>query len=568
MTRDLSQLSGNLFDLAVIGGGITGAFAAWDAALRGLRVALIERSDFGGATSAASSKIIHGGIRYLQKGELHRVRESIRERAIFLRIAPHLVHPLPFLVPTYGHGMRGPEVLGSAMAVYDLLGFDRNRDLDDLDKRIPRHRMLSRGEALELEPELPPAGLTGGVRYHECHMPSSERMTLAVIQAAVAAGAVVANYAGAVGFLGDGKRVSGVRVRDALAGGDSGAPHGGELELRARVVANMTGPWAPGLSGWLSAWLANRRPRRFGLSKGVHIITRPLTRSGAIALATRKPSEAIVTRGGRHFFIIPWRNHSLIGTSNVPYSGDPAEVGVTEKDIADFIGEINAAYPRAGLERRDVRHFFGGLYPLVDKEIRAGVYQGTGQYAIDDHVREGVEGLITVIGARYTTARSLAQKSIDLVFRKLGRSPPRSRTAETPVHGGRIGRFADFLADAMREDERGLRLGAEVVRDLVVGYGTEHAEILKQVRADPESGKRVAAERPTIRAVVHHAVRREMALRLGDVVFRRTGLGTIGNPGEECLLACAAIMAGEFKWDRARVERELDQVREGFRTVG
>ena len=567
----------------MIGGGITGAFAAWDAALRGLSVALIERSDFGCATSAASSKVIHGGIRHLQKGELHRVRESIRERAVFQRIAPHLVHPVPFLIPTYGHGMRGKEVLAAGMAVYELLGLGQNRGVRDPEKRIPRHRVLSRGEVMALEPSLPTSGLTGGVRYHECHMHSSERTTLAVILAAVEAGAVVANYVEATGFLRDGERVIGVRARDALAGdalagdalaadamaGDALAAEGGhpvvELELRARMVANMTGPWALHLIDRL-----DRRPeRRFGLSKGVHIVTRPLTRSGAVALATRHRSEALLSRGGRHFFIIPWRGRSLIGTTNVPFSGDPADVGVTEKDIADFLAEINAAYPAASLRRDDVSFFFGGLYPLVDKEVRAEVYQGAGQYEIHDHARDGVEGLITVIGAKYTTARNLARQAIDRVFRQLGQTPPGAQTATTPVHGGRIERFDDFLAEAVRADSSpGPGLGPDVIRELVLCYGSEYAAVLKQVEEDSGAGRRVAKERPIISAMIRHAVQHEMALRLTDVVFRRTGLGTIGDPGEDGLRACAAIMTDELGWDEGRVERELAAARDVFRPRG
>jgi glycerol-3-phosphate dehydrogenase len=399
-------------------------------------------------------------------------------------------------------------------------------------------------------------------------MHSSERATLAVILAAVEAGAMAANYVEATGFLRDGARVVGVRVRDTAAmegrNGDAGRTLD-EFELRARVVANMTGPWAPQVNDRL-----DRRPRgRFRLSKGVHLVTRPLTRSGALALATRHQSDALLSRGGRHFFIIPWRGHSLIGTTNVPYSGDPAEVGVTEKDIADFLAEIASAYPAAAVRREDVRFFFGGLYPLVDKDVRAGVYQGAGKYEIHDHAREGIEGLITVIGAKYTTARNLARQAIDEVFRKLSRVPPASRTASTPVHGGRIERFDDFLDQAVLKDSsRGFGLGADVMRELVLCYGSEYSAVLKPLEEDPSWGRRVAEDRPIIGAMVYHAVRHEMALHLTDVVFRRTGLGTIGNPGGECLSACAAIMAKELRWDGQRVEREMAAASAVFRTRG
>ncbi len=559
MDRDLPRLTEQPFDLVVIGGGITGAFTAWDAAQRGLSVALLERGDFGGATSAASSKVIHGGIRHLQKGEIGRVRESIRERSIFLRIAPHLVHRVPFLIPTYGHGMRGQEVLRAGMLAYEVLSAGQNRHLADPEQRIARHTVLSRRETLALEPALDAAGLTGGVRYDECHMMSSERMTLAVIRAAAAAGAVVANYVEAESFLRPGDRgpVLGVRARDRLA------PEGREgaaLDVRGAIVANMAGPWALHVLARL-----DRRPLdRLKLAKGCHLVTRPITRSGALALATRHRHEGVVSRGGRHFFVIPWRGRSLIGTTNVPYAGDPAGVGASETDIADFVAEIAAVYPAAELRREDVHHAFAGLYPLVDKEVRSEVYQGGSQYEIQDHAPEGIDGLITVIGAKYTTARNLAEQAVDLVFTKRGRTPPAARTATTPLPGGDFERRSALYAAAKTADERGPRLGEEVVGELVRGYGSEYPAVTRRVAADPAAGGRVADGRPTIRAMVEHAVDEEMARRLSDVIFRRTGLGTIGHPGADALRTCAAIMAARLGWDEGRVAHELEMAEAPF----
>ena len=571
MDRNLPRLTEKPFDLVVIGGGITGAFAAWDAAQRGLSVALLERGDFGGATSAASSKVIHGGIRHLQKGEIGRVRESIRERATFLRIAPHLVHRVPFLIPTYGHGMRGQEVLRAGMLAYELLSTGQNHQIADPERRIARHTVLSRRETLALEPALDARGLTGSVRYDECHMMSSERMTLAVVRAAAVAGAVVANYVEAVSFLrqGDGGLILGVRARDRLASdGDerteagTGAGNGDAFDVRGAIVANMTGPWALHVLARL-----DRRPLdRLRLAKGCHLVTRPITQSGALALATQHRNEGVVSRGGRHFFVIPWRGRSLIGTTNVPYAGDPAAVGASEKDVADFVAEIAAVYPAAELRREDVHHAFAGLYPLVDKEVRSEVYQGGSKYEIQDHASEGIEGLITVIGAKYTTARNLGEQAVDLVFTKRGQTPPPARTARTPLPGGDFERVAELHAAAKAADERGPGLGEEVTAELVRGYGAEYTAVMRRVAANPAvAGARIAPERPTIRAMVEHAVDEEMAKRLADVVFRRTGLGTIGHPGEDALRTCAAIMAAKLGWNERRVARELEMVGAPFR---
>ncbi len=561
MHRKLENLADQAFDLVVVGGGITGAFTAWDAALRGLRVALVERGDFGHATSAASSKVIHGGIRHLQQGAVGRVRESLVERRHFRYMAPHLVRPLPFLIPTYGHGLRGKEILAAGMCVYEALGFDQNR-LADASRHLGRFRLLSKRAALAEEPHLPPAGLTGGVHYWEAHMHNSERMTLAVIRSAAAAGAVVANYVEVTGFLGDARRVRGVTVRDG---------HGGDtFEIQASMVANVTGPWARRLVDRA----LGRAPYSVALSKGVHLVTRSLSRSGAIALATQHQNEAVINRGGRHFFIIPWRGHSLIGTTNVPYEGDPGDVHVTAKDIDEFVAEIDAAYPAAGLKRQDVLHAFCGLYPLVDKDVAPGVYQGAGQYQVYDHATlDGVDALVTTIGAKYTTARNLARQTVDLIFEKLGREAPPCRTAQTRAWGGALERWDTFLADFLRRGEALAEpiggeppgsANADVLEELAQSYGSEATQLLDLALTDARYAERLAPGRETIGAAVVHAVREEMAQTLADVVFRRTGLGTLGHPGHDALARTAQLMAPELGWRDGTAQREIGEVERCF----
>ena len=234
--RNLSSLADREFDVVVIGGGIFGACAAWDAALRGLSVALIERRDFGSGASANSFKMVHGGIRYLQHADVYRIRESSRERNALLRIAPHLVSPLPVMIPTYGHGREGKELLSAGMRLYDFVTLDRNKGLDDPDRRIPRCRMLSRGECLSTLPGLDAKGLTGGALFHDGQVHNTPRLVLAFLQSAASEGAVVANYIEATALLRAGDSVTGVRARDTLTDDT--------LEVRARVVLNCSGPWA------------------------------------------------------------------------------------------------------------------------------------------------------------------------------------------------------------------------------------------------------------------------------------------------------------------------------------
>ena len=302
MQRDLHAMSATEYDLVVVGGGITGASVAWDAALRGLKVALLEKDDFAHATTAGSSKLVHGGLRYLVNGELKLVRESLRERRLWESNAPHMVHPLPFVLPTYGWGMAGPIVMGIGLTLYDLLSFDRNW-LNDDDKKLPGFRRISKAKALDLVPSLPREGLTGAMIYYDCQMFAPERLCLECIEGAVEYGADAANYAEVTGFvseaaMGNGVRITGVEATDRL----TGAAH----TIKGKLVVNAAGPWADRLMGFADETPARRLIR----SKGIHIITRALTGENAVAIKSRI---------GGHFFVIPWRGHTIIGTTDTVF---------------------------------------------------------------------------------------------------------------------------------------------------------------------------------------------------------------------------------------------------------
>ncbi len=543
MNRDLEGMAKTRHDLLIVGGGITGACVAWDASLRGLRVALVERGDFGAATSAATSKLIHGGLRYLRQMELALVRESLHERRVLEVIAPHLVYPIPFLIPTYrGRQGRAPLTLG--MIVYELLAYDRAH-VDDPSKRIPGHRRLSQAEVLELEPAVQRDGLTGGFLYYDCQVFSPERLTLEFLLSAAQRGAHLANYAQAMEFLLDGERVSGALVEDRI----SGRRH----EIRASVLVNATGPWADlmlkGLPG-----PRHRAAHRVVRSKGIHLVTRPLTRGNALVL---------ITEEGRHIFLIPWRGRTLIGTTDTPYEGHPDDLAVTEGDIATFLGEVNRAYPSATLTPSDVLAFYAGLRPLVDPESGTETYRASRRYEIQDHGEEGLPGLFTAVGGKYTTSRSLARKLVDQIFQFLGDEPPACKTEITPLWGGNVGIYASFLQRAW--DAEGHALAPQVLENLVRNYGSRYGEVLDLARREPELGRPLHPELPEIGAQVVHAVRREMALHLTDVILRRTGIGTQGDPGEACLRRVCDLMARELGWRRKQVKGEMEQARAVYR---
>ncbi|MDH3376849.1 MAG: FAD-dependent oxidoreductase, partial [Gammaproteobacteria bacterium] len=347
MKRDLACLQRDSFDVLVIGGGISGAWIALDCALRGMRVALIDKADFGGATSAASSKLLHGGIRYLQQLNFAKVRQSALERANYLVVAPHLSHFVPFLVPTYSNLRQGKLLLRSALAFYAMLCSGENRRVIDHAKRVPRATTCSAAEVLERIP-FRDKSMSGGVVFYESHMESAERMTLAVISQAYRHGVIVANYVEVTGLLEHNGRIHGVSCTD-VDGGDA-------MEIRAALTVNAAGPWISG-SGDRFSSAANRRLTT-GFSQGSHLVTKQLIADYAIALPTEQQAESLIDRGGRHIFIIPWRGHSLIGTSYAPLHGDIDHVHITDVEIDQLLGEVNKHLPELGVGRSDIVHAY------------------------------------------------------------------------------------------------------------------------------------------------------------------------------------------------------------------
>jgi glycerol-3-phosphate dehydrogenase len=549
MQRNSEQFRHRRFDVLIVGGGITGACLAHDAALRGLSVALVERGDFASATSSASSKLLHGGVRYLQQMQLRKVRESAFESASFQRIAPHLSRWVPFLVPTYRSLARGRALVRTGMALYEALTVGRNGMIDDPAKKAPANFYLGRPALLERVPLLAARrDLSGAQVLYESHIYNSERMVLAFVKAAVENGAVIGNYFSLVGFLQENGAVAGGSVRDELTGET--------FPVRATMVANAAGPWIPALNRSLPGADLFRPITRF--SSGAHIVTRLVQEEFALAVGTSRPAQTLVDRGGRHVFVIPWRNHSLIGTTNSPYAGDLDSVRPTESDVASLLADVNTALPGASLARQDVRYSYAGLYPLVEEVVRPEVYQGTGEYQVVDHALGGVDGLISVLGSKYTTARKVAESGADLLERKLGRGVTPCRTATTPLPSGDIPRIETFTARAI--ERHAPRLPEVTIRHLVSSYGTEIDAVVAAAAAHPGGFSQLAADRESIEAEVIYALEHELAVRLEDVVFRRTGLGTLGHPGPRCIRRCAELMGARLGWTEEAAAREIERV--------
>lgn len=546
MQRDTRALAACEFDVAIIGGGAFGAAAAWDATLRGLRTVLVERNDFGGGASAECFKMVHGGIRYLQHADFARLRSSCRERSALLRIAPHLVSPMPIVIPTYGSGRKGKLFLGTGMNVYDLLTFDRNAGIADESRHIVGTRFLGRSELLALYPDLDDPEMTGGAVFDDGQMYSPPRLVLAFVKSAVNAGAVACNYVEAVDFLWDRDRVCGVKARDRL--------DGSEIELRARLVLNAAGPGAEYLLA---------RDARFGqwqrgaFSRDACFVVRRKPRS-KYALAIQGQSrdrDSLLAREARHMFIVPWREYTLIGVWHKLFPEHPDAAIVEEEELAAWIREINDCYPALAITRDDVVYKNCGLVPFGEATVGTSELSfGKESRFIDHSKSDGVAGLVTLIGIRYTTARGDAGKALDLLLAQLPGAPGPAGTDRAPLAGGAIEDFESLRSSAQRARPQFVSAGS--LDALLRNHGTEYGTVLDIAAANPADTAAIPGTESVL-AEVTHAVQYEMAVKLEDVVLRRTDLGSGSHPGPSALRAAAKRMQDLLGWTTQRVNEEI-----------
>lgn len=553
MERNLERLNDTHFDLVVIGGGIYGAWIAFDASQRGLHVALIEQADFGHATSFNSLKIIHGGFRYLQHLDIPRMRKSIHERSVLLRIAPHLVRPIPFLMPTYGHGFQSKEIMRIALMLNDVIGFDRNRGVNS-EHRLGSGYVVSRSTCLGLVPGLEKQGLTGAAIWHDCQLSSSERLMMSILRGATMNGAQIANYVKAIDLIKKRDAVIGVRVSDQITNQ--------QFEILGRLIVNAAGPWTRMVHTW-----GDRKAPSLPLSKAINLVVRrPLVTRYAVGVSGRKgfhDSQSRFHKGNRLFFLVPAGRHTFIGTTHTPCADDADAFCVTEQDVEEFLHDINAAYAPAQLEWDDLAFVYAGLLPANLARANTPDVSLLKQHMIWDlEQQNGVKGFISVVGVKLTEARSVAEQVVTLAFQKIGRDAPKAKTALTVLDGGELENPEGFLSRELRNAPPDLSL--DILRDLIARYGSSYSRVLSHMSPDPRDGIVPRDSMPATKAEVRHAVREEMAIRLADVVRRRTELGPYENPGDSTLVMCAEIMAAELGWSEARRQRELDDVRTSY----
>jgi len=509
------------FDVIIIGGGINGAGIARDAALRGLRVALVEQEDFCSATSRWCSRLIHGGLRYLEFAELGLVRESLAERETLLRIAPHLVRPLRLLIPLYAGARRGPLTVRAGMTLYDLLS---------LGKSLPAHRMLGREAALAGLPGLAAQGLRAAASYYDAQVEFPERLVLENLLDAAAHGAQLHSYTRAERLLVEGGRVIGVVVRDLRRGSTD--------TLSAPLVVNAAGPWVDQLVGRLPG----RRPAPLiGGSRGSHIVVDALPGLGESACYAEAGAD------GRPFFIIPWNGMTLIGTTEVAYPGDPGQAVAEAGEVDYLLAETSRLFPQARLDRTAIHYTYAGVRPLP----RAA---GKDQAAITrrHHIRHHrllARGLYSVIGGKLTTYRHLAEQVVDRLARRARRDTARCQTARAALPGALVDPVplvAELCASA--------GLAPATAARLVRVYGQRAVLIGELARRDaalaaPLTSRGVAAE-------VIHAFESEKAITLADVLMRRSMLGLEADLGKAAWPVALQVCARHLGWDAARQDEE------------
>jgi glycerol-3-phosphate dehydrogenase len=535
MMRDLDRLTGSTFDVLVVGGGIYGLTIAYDAAQRGLSVALVERDDFGSGASFNHLRTIHGGLRYLQSLDFGRARESVRERRTVARIAPQAVRPLPFAVPLYRSLMRGKMAMRAGFALDRIVSAGRNRGLL-APHRLPGGRVMSRSSAVQRFPGLRRQGLTGAAVFHDYVTTEPDRYTFAYALAAHQNGAVLANHVEAIAPLvdpGGGRRVIGITARDGLGTRT--------LEIAARVTVNATGA------------RIDRLLKPLGTSTGISMMK-------ALNLVTRRDAgeEALGGRStsGRNLFLVPWRERALFGTWESDRVCDPDDTTIEERDLAAFIADLNQAFPALDLTLADVTLVHRGVVPASVRGNRVAL---EAHEQVRDHAAEGIEGILSVAGTKFTTARAVAERITDTLLAKLHRAAVPCRTAAAPLPGGSVRDVGLAIADARREFDEGLP--TDTIPHLIAAYGSRYRNVMDVAANRPDWRTRVAPDSPVIGAQLILAARKEMAPTLADIVIRRTPLGALGCPGDSVLTRAAAMVGAELGWSEDRRREEINDVK-------
>lgn len=534
MERNLKKLTAEPLDIVVIGGGAHGATVTYHAARAGFRVALVEKNDFCSATSANSLKILHGGLRYLQHLNIKRMRHSILARREMMHLAPHLVQPLPCLMPVYGHGLRGKTVMRTALFLNDCIGWDRNQGLP-ADIQLPASALVSRKKCEELIPTVNKPGLQGGAVWHDVLALDTERLIISYILEAADLGAGVANYTEATGLLSDGDGLYRLILKDAL----SSQIH----TIQTRFVINAAGPWMDNLSS------GTRSPgtpaQKWAMALNI-VSRKKIFEKYAVALEGNRAyadRDAIIKRGKRLYFFVPWQRHTMIGTEYQVSTAPPDKLNISREHIENMINEVNAIYPSAQLQYDDISFYHAGLLPMAEApDVDDGHVQLEKTSSIQEHDTSGFKGVFSIKGVKYTTAPHIASQLMHILSR---RCAPTNRIA-----------VPETLASCPHNPS----VNEEVMDVLQKRYGRRSNRAAGYINTPQDNTAWLDRRAEFLRAEVAYLITEEMACTLSDIVFRRTGLGTAECPPKATLTAIAEEMARLLRWDEERTNKEIGAV--------
>ncbi|MBI1821270.1 MAG: glycerol-3-phosphate dehydrogenase [Nitrospirae bacterium] len=521
----ISHLNNSGFDLIIFGGGSLGAGIARDGAMRGLSVLLIEQKDFGWGTSSRTSKIIHGGIRYLEYGDLGLVFEALRERFILEKIASHLVHPLPFLIPVYKEGPRPLWKIRAGLFIYDVLSLFKNRQ---------RYTVISREETLKRVPALKPEKLLGSGVYYDSQMNDS-RVVLENILDAKSYGATVLNYVKLEQFKIEGGVLKGALLKDQLTGQ--------RVEVKGEFFVNATGPWV----SQVAELTGEKNPVKVRMTQGTHIIVPQICRDYAIVVSPRDEK--------RIFFILPWDQHSLIGTTDIDYQGDPGEVRPLKEEIEYLMDETNTFFPEVHLKEKEIISVFSGVRPLLD-------FPGVDPSSVTRKVKivESPLRMISIAGGKFTTYRNTAEKVIDRVGKWLGRTDLKScSTATEPLYGGKFSKgFKNYIEQNVKRWAGAYDLEEASILHLIHQYGSKVNKVFDLIEKDKQLREKISPLFPNIKAEIIYSIEAEMVLSLSDFLRRRTLLALGGLTSENILTEIGVLMGERLGWDQHQIKKEIE----------
>ena len=523
------------FDLIVIGGGINGAGIARDASERGLKVLLLEKEDFGAGCTSASTRLIHGGLRYLEHFEFRLVRESLRERELLLKNANHLVQKLELAIPVYKNDKRGLFLVKLGMILYDLLSYD---------KSLPAHKIMYKDDFIDYEPSIKQDSLTGGAIYYDAQVTYPERLCLENVLMAKENNALILNHAEVTGINVQSNKISSVEFVDLLAE----TVH----KVSGKMIINASGPWVDSLCGLTEKNI----PRKIGGTKGSHIIVKKFKGGPEHALYVSAKSD------GRPFFIIPWQSYYLIGTTDLPFSENLNSIKASNDEINYLINETNNILREQKITTEDILYTYSGVRPLPHTK-KSDPGSITRKHFAIDHKSEGINNFVSV-GGKLTTYRSLSEEVVDLIYKKLNYKFVSSLTKVKPLLRNVDSNIDAYKNEQVKLSKLAYNVSPEVVKHLIDLYGIEYSKVLEQTKNDNSLTEVLNKASLDIKAQVKFATESELAFTISDVLLRRLVLGLCENFGQDAIPYVADCLHKQYGYSKEQIQAQVKQYEDGI----